>query len=78
MKVYSTYVGTMAPRVFYMFLHGRCVCREIDMFFLLARISPFDEVDIVKSTWADESAVCPITEFQKMKRTSVRVTALSF
>src|SRR6266568_6992133 len=51
MKVYSTYVGTMAPRVFCMFLHGRCVCCEIfrlkRMFLLLARmVSPFDDVDI--------------------------------
>src|SRR6266568_1686014 len=63
MKVYSRYVGTIAPRVFYMFLHGRreSSCCEIDMFFLLTRmVSPFDDVDIVKSTWADVSAVCAI------------------
>ena len=55
------YVGTMALRVFYMFLHGRRESFEIfrlkGMFLLLAKVvSPFDDVDIVKSTWADQSA----------------------
>src|SRR5947199_7141884 len=65
MKVYSKYAGTMAPRVFYMFLQGRRECFEIfrlmGMFFLLAMVlSPLDEVNFVKSTWADKSAVCAI------------------
>ena len=50
----------MVPRVFYMFLRERCVCRDDRYVFSFSKVvSPF-EVDFAKSTWADELAVCAI------------------